>query len=146
MPFHYHNSYSLKSWFLLCNLKYFQTIEFAQYNVYMIRNCYLSRYNVPSLLPQDYQCWCDLRKLEQCHVGQRYLTHESDDARWEGYRRDRGHGDWMELGHKGLTKDEMVTGWAKTRTANAAAGAASGAGAVANGAAGHQARGGGGGS
>lgn len=30
---------------------------------------------------QDYQTWCDLRQLE-AQVGCRYLTHESDDARW----------------------------------------------------------------
>ncbi|KMQ96780.1 serine threonine-protein kinase d3 [Lasius niger] len=33
---------------------------------------------------QDYQTWCDLRKLEE-KVGYRYLTHESDDARWMAY-------------------------------------------------------------
>ncbi|XP_071447590.1 serine/threonine-protein kinase D3 [Hetaerina americana] len=31
---------------------------------------------------QDYQTWKDLRELEW-QVGLRYLTHESDDARWE---------------------------------------------------------------
>ncbi|KFM62363.1 Serine/threonine-protein kinase D1, partial [Stegodyphus mimosarum] len=36
---------------------------------------------------QDYQTWCDLRELE-AQVGWRYLTHESDDARWEAYRRE----------------------------------------------------------
>ncbi|XP_065342030.1 serine/threonine-protein kinase D3 isoform X2 [Cloeon dipterum] len=36
---------------------------------------------------QDYQTWCDLRKLEG-QLGTRYLTHESDDARWECYRQD----------------------------------------------------------
>lgn len=35
---------------------------------------------------QDYQCWCDLRELERI-VGIRYITHESDDARWASYRR-----------------------------------------------------------
>ncbi|KAJ9597767.1 hypothetical protein L9F63_011375, partial [Diploptera punctata] len=34
---------------------------------------------------QDYQTWCDLRRLET-QVGNRYLTHESDDARWENFR------------------------------------------------------------
>ncbi|CAB0037433.1 unnamed protein product [Trichogramma brassicae] len=34
---------------------------------------------------QDYQTWCDLRTLENT-LGVRYLTHESDDARWELYR------------------------------------------------------------
>ncbi|KAI4494096.1 hypothetical protein M0802_009250 [Mischocyttarus mexicanus] len=33
---------------------------------------------------QDYQTWCDLRELEN-KVGYRYLTHESDDARWMAY-------------------------------------------------------------
>nr|XP_002131681.1 serine/threonine-protein kinase D1 [Ciona intestinalis] len=36
---------------------------------------------------QDYQCWQDLRQLEK-QVGKRYLTHESDDERWENYRRE----------------------------------------------------------
>ncbi|XP_022249184.1 serine/threonine-protein kinase D1-like isoform X1 [Limulus polyphemus] len=36
---------------------------------------------------QDYQLWCDLRELEG-QVGTRYLTHESDDARWEVYRQE----------------------------------------------------------
>lgn len=35
---------------------------------------------------QDYQTWCDLRRLES-EVGTRYLTHQSDDARWEAYRK-----------------------------------------------------------
>ncbi|XP_023248530.1 serine/threonine-protein kinase D1 isoform X2 [Copidosoma floridanum] len=33
---------------------------------------------------QDYQTWCDLRELER-RVGCRYLTHESDDTRWENF-------------------------------------------------------------
>lgn len=36
---------------------------------------------------QDYQTWCDLRLLEN-QIGVRYLTHESDDARWERYKAD----------------------------------------------------------
>ncbi|XP_063958624.1 serine/threonine-protein kinase D3-like isoform X2 [Lytechinus pictus] len=34
---------------------------------------------------QDYQVWLDLRDLETM-VGQRYLTHESDDERWDAYQ------------------------------------------------------------
>ncbi|KAK9497813.1 hypothetical protein O3M35_003733 [Rhynocoris fuscipes] len=34
---------------------------------------------------QDYETWCDLRELETS-TGVRYLTHESDDARWEKFR------------------------------------------------------------
>ncbi|KAL3287930.1 hypothetical protein HHI36_002386 [Cryptolaemus montrouzieri] len=36
---------------------------------------------------QDYQTWCDLRALEN-QIGVRYITHESDDARWERHRLD----------------------------------------------------------
>ncbi|KAE8738811.1 hypothetical protein FOCC_FOCC015710 [Frankliniella occidentalis] len=39
-------------------------------------------------LLQDYQTWCDLRDLE-AQVGYRYLTHESDDARWDALRVER---------------------------------------------------------
>lgn len=48
---------------------------------------------------QDYQCWCDLRKLEQ-QVGQRYLTHESDDERWEKHRADKNLPTWEAYGHR----------------------------------------------
>ncbi|GLV43331.1 Protein Kinase D [Carabus blaptoides fortunei] len=37
---------------------------------------------------QDYQTWCDLRSLES-QVGDRYLTHESDDARWDTFSSER---------------------------------------------------------
>lgn len=49
------------------------------------------RYTVDKTLAhvwlQDYQTWCDLRELEK-QIGVRYLTHESDDARWESFRRE----------------------------------------------------------
>ena len=35
---------------------------------------------------QDYQCWCDMRKLE-ARNNERWLTHESDDNRWETFGR-----------------------------------------------------------
>lgn len=38
---------------------------------------------------QDYETWSDLIRLE-AHVGQRYLTHESDDARWEAFAQQKG--------------------------------------------------------
>ena len=50
--------------------------------------------------------WCDLRKLESM-VGQRYLTHESDDSRWEQYRRDHRLGEWPLLGFKGVSKSDI---------------------------------------
>ncbi len=52
---------------------------------------------------QDYQTWCDLRILEM-QVGKRYLTHESDDGRWEKYRQDRGLKTWDEIGQKGVNE------------------------------------------
>ncbi|XP_075048697.1 serine/threonine-protein kinase D1 isoform X2 [Mixophyes fleayi] len=46
------------------------------------------RYSVDKTLNhpwlQDYQTWLDLRELE-CKIGERYITHESDDPRWEMY-------------------------------------------------------------
>lgn len=40
------------------------------------------------LIIQDYQTWCDLRELEKSTgEGVRFLTHESDDARWETFQR-----------------------------------------------------------
>lgn len=52
---------------------------------------------------QDYQTWCDLRKLEQL-VGQRYLTHESDDERWDTFRRDKNLKLWQDVGQKGVNE------------------------------------------
>ncbi|KAF3830218.1 hypothetical protein GH733_004037 [Mirounga leonina] len=37
----------------------------------------------------DYQTWLDLRELE-CKIGERYITHESDDLRWEQYAGEQG--------------------------------------------------------
>ncbi|XP_056403319.1 serine/threonine-protein kinase D1 isoform X3 [Hyla sarda] len=46
------------------------------------------RYSVDKTLNhpwlQDYQTWLDLRELE-CKIGERYITHESDDMRWVMY-------------------------------------------------------------
>uniref|UniRef100_A0A4W6DG38 Serine/threonine-protein kinase n=1 Tax=Lates calcarifer TaxID=8187 RepID=A0A4W6DG38_LATCA len=60
------------------------------------------RYSVDKSLShpwlQDYQTWLDLREFET-RRGERYITHESDDARWEEYADERGlclsrpHGD-----------------------------------------------------
>ena len=41
-----------------------------------------------------------MRKLEE-QVGRRYLTHESDDARWQSFRRAHNHPSWRDLGHTG---------------------------------------------
>uniref|UniRef100_A0A8C5N2Z3 protein kinase C n=1 Tax=Leptobrachium leishanense TaxID=445787 RepID=A0A8C5N2Z3_9ANUR len=38
---------------------------------------------------QDLQTWLDLRELET-RVGQRYITHESDDARWQRFAEECG--------------------------------------------------------
>ncbi|XP_043976593.1 serine/threonine-protein kinase D2 isoform X2 [Gambusia affinis] len=46
------------------------------------------RYSVDKSLShsylQDYQTWLDLRELET-KLGERYITHESDDSRWQTY-------------------------------------------------------------
>ncbi|CAL1529671.1 unnamed protein product [Lymnaea stagnalis] len=55
---------------------------------------------------QDYQTWCDLRVLER-QVGIRYLTHESDDERWEKYRQERNLKTWDEVGQKDLSEKEF---------------------------------------
>uniref|UniRef100_A0A7N8X4A4 Serine/threonine-protein kinase n=1 Tax=Mastacembelus armatus TaxID=205130 RepID=A0A7N8X4A4_9TELE len=51
------------------------------------------RYSVDKSLShpwlQDYQTWLDLREFET-RQGERYITHESDDARWEEYADERG--------------------------------------------------------
>ncbi|XP_029922079.1 serine/threonine-protein kinase D2 [Myripristis murdjan] len=49
------------------------------------------RYSVDKSLShaylQDYQTWLDLRELET-KLGERYITHESDDSRWQMFARD----------------------------------------------------------
>ncbi|XP_051963224.1 serine/threonine-protein kinase D2-like isoform X2 [Xyrauchen texanus] len=49
------------------------------------------RYSVDKSLShtylQDYQTWLDLRELES-KLGERYITHESDDSRWQQYAHD----------------------------------------------------------
>ncbi|KAM6992821.1 serine/threonine-protein kinase D3-like [Tautogolabrus adspersus] len=51
------------------------------------------RYSVDKSLShpwlQDYQTWMDLREFET-RRGERYITHESDDTRWEEYADERG--------------------------------------------------------
>ncbi|XP_028296526.1 serine/threonine-protein kinase D3 [Gouania willdenowi] len=51
------------------------------------------RYSVEKTLShpwlQDYDTWLDLREFET-RRGERYITHESDDARWEEYADERG--------------------------------------------------------
>lgn len=40
------------------------------------------------LIVKDYQTWCDLRELEKSTgSNNRYLTHESDDSRWENFQK-----------------------------------------------------------
>ncbi|XP_030625261.1 serine/threonine-protein kinase D1 isoform X2 [Chanos chanos] len=51
------------------------------------------RYSVDKSLShpwlQDYQMWLDLRNLE-CKMKERYITHESDDMRWEHFAEQNG--------------------------------------------------------
>nr|XP_005158873.1 serine/threonine-protein kinase D1 isoform X1 [Danio rerio] len=77
------------------------------------------RYSVDKSLShpwlQDYQMWLDLRTLE-CKMLERYITHESDDLRWEHFAEQNGlqypahlmnpHADVRELEEP----DELVMG------------------------------------
>ncbi|XP_062872409.1 serine/threonine-protein kinase D2 isoform X2 [Trichomycterus rosablanca] len=51
------------------------------------------RYSVDKSLShaylQDYQTWLDLRELE-LKLGERYITHESDDSRWQLFAQEHG--------------------------------------------------------
>ncbi|XP_056021624.1 serine/threonine-protein kinase D1-like isoform X4 [Ostrea edulis] len=67
---------------------------------------------------QDYQTWCDLRQLEE-NVGQRYLSHESDDERWEQFRRERNLARWQDTGMKGVNETYKLGKSRSERTVNA---------------------------
>ncbi|XP_025106047.1 serine/threonine-protein kinase D1-like isoform X2 [Pomacea canaliculata] len=67
---------------------------------------------------QDYQTWCDLRMLES-QVGIRYLTHESDDERWEKHRRDHNLKTWQELGQKGVNEKYSFSKFREKQAATA---------------------------
>lgn len=67
---------------------------------------------------QDYQTWCDLRQLEE-NVGQRYLSHESDDERWEQFRKEKNLGRWQDIGMKGVNETYKYGKWRSDRTVNA---------------------------
>jgi hypothetical protein len=41
-------------------------------------------------LTQDYQLYCDLRKLEDSCARERWLTMPEDDDRWEQYAKENG--------------------------------------------------------
>ena len=52
--------------------------------------------------------WLDLRELET-QVGQRYLTHESDDERWEAYQRAQLGGNDPSMNPGGNSPDSNST-------------------------------------
>lgn len=62
---------------------------------------------------QEYQTWLDLRELEG-KMGERYITHESDDARWDQFVTERldtsAEGD---LGCARLPQDHEMQGLAE---------------------------------
>ncbi|KAL1769254.1 serine serine/threonine-protein kinase D2 [Sigmodon hispidus] len=75
------------------------------------------RYSVDKSLShpwlQEYQTWLDLRELEE-KMGERYITHESDDARWDQFVTER-HGTSAEgdLGGARLPQDHEMQGLAE---------------------------------
>ena len=52
-------------------------------------------------------------------MGVRYLTHESDDERWEKHRRDHGLKIWQELGQKGVNEKYSFSKFRERQTAAA---------------------------
>lgn len=58
----------------------------APFNINLISRLRKVKFHpfVCSSLFQDYQTWLDLRELET-KLGGRYITHESDDSRWQTY-------------------------------------------------------------
>ena len=70
------------------------------------------------LFLQEYQTWADLRVLETA-VGVRYLTHESDDERWEKHRRDHALKIWQDLGQKGVNEKYSFSKFRERQTAAA---------------------------
>ncbi|XP_057617324.1 serine/threonine-protein kinase D2 [Chionomys nivalis] len=75
------------------------------------------RYSVDKSLShpwlQEYQTWLDLRELER-KMGERYITHESDDARWDQFVTER-HGTSAEgdLSGARLPQDHEMQGLAE---------------------------------
>lgn len=71
------NCYKIAILILFIIILFFKLIEFLIYTFFII-----------IFFCQDYQTWCDLRELEKSTGnGTRFLTHESDDARWESFQR-----------------------------------------------------------
>ncbi len=52
-------------------------------------------------------------------MGQRYLTHESDDARWEAHRVERKLPAWDVAGFKGVGKNDIFKINKKTEASTA---------------------------
>ncbi len=46
--------------------------------------------NINNILIQDYQLYCDLRKLEDSCARERWLTIAEDDDKWEQYAKENG--------------------------------------------------------
>lgn len=83
----------------------------------LLRLQYSAQLVMPKLtqffLAQEYQTWLDLRELEG-KMGERYITHESDDARWDQFVAER-HGTPAEgdLGGARLPQDHEMQGLAE---------------------------------
>lgn len=83
----------------------------------LLRLLYSAQLVVPKLTQffpaQEYQTWLDLRELEG-KMGERYITHESDDARWDQFVAER-HGTPAEgdLGGACLPQDHEMQGLAE---------------------------------
>lgn len=83
----------------------------------LLRLQYSAQREVPKLTgffaAQEYQTWLDLRELER-KMGERYITHESDDACWDQFVTER-HGTSAEgdLSGTRLPQDHEMQGLAE---------------------------------
>lgn len=74
----------------LCSRTLFLLCFHSSHLLYCFSSLYFSLFHASTTKPtQDYMTWSDLRELEH-QLGQRWLTHESDDGRWEEYARLHG--------------------------------------------------------
>ena len=63
--------------------------------------------NINNILKQDYQLYCDLRKLEDSCTHERWLTIPEDDDKWEQYAKENGFIGKSSAGKNSLIKKQF---------------------------------------
>ncbi len=61
----------------------------AWFSFYLFIHSWIKKYT-NNILIQDYQLYCDLRKLEDSCARERWLTIPEDDDKWEQYAKENG--------------------------------------------------------